>query len=169
MKEFRRYSIMIGIFGLLGATTSAIAQQPVINGPVTTLTLPNQANQAGGGIDFVHAIPMPLPLTSRAPALPEQSRNAPPLNQIFGPPRGSEGGSGDGKQSPVLLFPPKQVPQNTPAPNGGPPPEFGTSGQPYTTSEATAFLDDTYAHYPFRAAGQLTFKKPNVPGTARHR
>jgi hypothetical protein len=133
----------------------------VINGPVTTLTLPNQANQAGGGIDFVHAIPMPLPLTSRAPALPEQSRNAPPLNQIFGPPRGSEGGSGDGKQSPVLLFPPKQVPQNTPAPNGGPPPEFGTSGQPYTTSEATAFLDDTYAHYPFRAAGQLTFKKPN--------
>jgi V8-like Glu-specific endopeptidase len=40
------------------------------------------------------------------------------------------------------------------------PEEFGTSGQPYTTSRATAYPNNTVANYPFRAAGKLFFSEP---------
>jgi V8-like Glu-specific endopeptidase len=77
-----------------------------------------------------------------------------------------------------VLHAPLHAPQ---PPSVPPPPEFGTSGQPYTTSEVSAFGENTAVRYPFSAAGKLFFNigsasylcsasliKPGIVVTAAH-
>lgn len=160
MTNSGKHIIIAGIFGFLGAAVPALAQQVATKGPVTFLTLPNGARQLGGqGIDFAHAIAMPMPVASGASVPP--AKNAPAVKPL-GPAGFSPGGTGNGEQDPVQLVPPQQLPQNTPAPQGVTPQgvtpfEFGTFGVPYTTSEVNASFDLTVAHYPFSAAGKLFF------------
>jgi hypothetical protein len=67
---------------------------------------------------------------------------------------------GTGQENPVQLVAPQKIPPET----GIEPEEFGTSGQPYTTSEVNAYYDLTQKYYPFRAAGKLTFTVGSNPG-----
>ena len=66
--------------GLAGAiaTREAVAEQPTIvqKGPLVGITLPKQAGQAGGDIDFENAEPMPLPESTVPPSsLPDALLN----------------------------------------------------------------------------------------------
>jgi V8-like Glu-specific endopeptidase len=146
-----------GVAGVLCGimTTAAESQQVTVSGPTTTFRLPTQASQAGGGIDFAHAKPMPLP-AARAlpPSQGEAIRNALEPGAIFGQSGASEGAPGTGEQFPVQLVAPQDLSQIG---GGVEPEEFGTSGQPYTTSEVNAYGDATVNYYPFRAAGKLWF------------
>lgn len=154
-------------FGLLASivATQSLAQQ--VQGPTTAIAVPG--TPAGGGIDFAHAKAMPLPAANIPPPSPATAyQPAPSLQQVFGPPGVSVGAPGDGKQNPVILVPPRDIlepqgaiPQGA-APQGAIPQEFGTSGQPNTTSMATAFPKNTVLNYPFRAAGKLFF---NIGGS----
>ncbi|VWC84981.1 hypothetical protein BLA50215_01495 [Burkholderia lata] len=164
------------IFPALGAlvSTSAPAQQIDMHGAVTQITLPDHGLQAAA-IDFKHALPMPLPKPNVAPPkmLDALMFNANPTLGVAGY---SRGGTGDGRQNPSQLVAPVHLSQS-----GVEPQEFGSSNQPYTTSQANASGDNTQYYYPFRAAGKLFFNigsatylcsasliKPGVVVTAAH-
>jgi len=96
---------------------------------------------------------------------------------IFGQPGLEPGSPGNGQQNPVNLPTPQLIPPKSEVI----PEEFGTSGQPYTTSQVDAYGDATATYYPFAAAGQLFFNiglntaycsasliKPGVVVTAAH-
>jgi V8-like Glu-specific endopeptidase len=130
------------------------SQQVTVSGPTTTIRLPAQTNQAGGGIDFAHANAMPLPAARVVPpSQTEAARQALEPGAIFGNSGVSVGEPGSGEMSPVQLLAPQELPQA----GGVEPEEFGTSGQPYTTSQVNALGDLTVNYYPFRAAGKLWF------------
>jgi V8-like Glu-specific endopeptidase len=162
--------------GCLMATTAH--SQVRVSGATTTIAVPNRGAQSASGIDFAHAKPLPLPA---ARALPPSARGA--INRavdpmlLFGPPGGEPGGLGDGQENPIQLVAPQKIPQGS----GVGSDEYGTSNQPFTTSEVNAFNDKTYKYYPFRAAGKLFFKigassylcsasliKPGIVVTAAH-
>ncbi len=152
--------LAIGVASMLSCivATAAEAQQVTVNGPTTTIRLPTQASQGGGGMDFAHAKPMPLPAARAfAPSQAEAMRNALEPAAIFGQPGVSEGEPGTGEQSPIQLVAPQDLAQG----GGVEPEEFGTSGQPYTTAQVNAYGDLTVNFYPFRAAGKLWFKIGN--------
>ncbi|KVK78739.1 hypothetical protein WS91_00440 [Burkholderia sp. MSMB1498] len=163
-------------FAALGSliATSAVAQQIKTHGGVTQLTLPERAVQVAA-IDFKNALPMPLPKPIAAPPTMLESLmyNAKPT---LGLPGYARGGAGDGKQRPVQLVAPVDLSQT-----GVQPQEFGTSNQPYNTSQVKAYGDNTQYYYPFRPAGKLFFNigsatylcsasliKPGVVVTAAH-
>jgi hypothetical protein len=133
--------LAIGMASLLSCIMATAAQaQQVVNGPTTTIKLPTQASQAGGGMDFAHAKPMPLPAARAfAPSQAEAMRNALEPAAIFGQPGVSEGAPGTGEQSPIQLVAPQDLQQE----GGIEPEEFGTSGQPYTTAQVNAYGDVT--------------------------
>ncbi|VWB33195.1 trypsin-like serine peptidase [Burkholderia stagnalis] len=165
--------IAVAALGSLLAS-GALAQQIRTHGAVTQITLPERALQVAA-IDFKNAKPMPLPRPITAPAsmLDSLMYNARPA---LGVPGFAQGGAGDGKQRPVQLVAPIDLSQT-----GVQPQEFGTSNQPYTTSQVNAYGNNTQYYYPFRAAGKLFFNigsatylcsasliKPGVVVTAAH-
>lgn len=165
--------IAVVAFGSLIAT-SALAQQIRTQGSVTQITLPERGLQVAS-IDFKHALPMPLPRPLVAPPtmLDSLMYNARP---VLGVPGYAQGGAGDGTQRPVQLVAPLDLSQS-----GVQPQEYGSSNQPYTTSQVNANGDNTQYYYPFRAAGKLFFNigsatylcsasliKPGVVVTAAH-
>lgn len=136
--------------GLIGCMMAGRAQSEVrVEGPVTTLTLPSGAGASLGAIDFAHAKPMPLPASRRLPPSPQAVR----MIDLFGPPGVSPGGAGSGVEDPVQLVEPSNVSDAAPVP----PPEFGSTNQPYTTSRVDAKGNTTAKFYPYRAAGLLYF------------
>jgi hypothetical protein len=154
------------------------AQSQVSAGAVTTISSPRQVSAPGAGIDFAHARAMPMPAArTLPPSALAAVRNAMDPALVFGQPGSSSGGEGDGLESPVQLVPAQDLHHG----RGVEPEEFGTPGQPYTTSEANAFGDYTANFYPFRAAGKLFFMigtrtflcsasliKPGIVVTAAH-
>ncbi|WP_017329472.1 trypsin-like serine protease [Burkholderia pyrrocinia] len=165
--------IAVAAFGSLIAT-GALAQQIKTHGGVTQITLPERALQVAA-IDFKNAKPMPLPRPVVAPPsmLDSLMYNARPA---LGVPGYAQGGAGDGRQRPVQLVAPVDLSQP-----GVQPQEFGSSNQPYTTSQVNAYGNNTQYYYPFRAAGKLFFNigsatylcsasliKPGVIVTAAH-
>jgi hypothetical protein len=168
--------------GVLGCVLANAAQSQVrTNGPITTVTLASPTSQAGAAIDFANAKPMPLPAGRiLPPSAADALRNALEPVELFGLSGASAGGPGDGEKNPLQLVAPQDIPQGSET-EGVEPDEFGTSGQPYTTSEVNALGDLTVNHYPFRAAGKLFFKigantfvcsasliKPGIVVTAAH-
>jgi V8-like Glu-specific endopeptidase len=148
--------------GLAGAITTgeALAEEPTVfqKGPLVGITLPKQAGQAGGDIDFENAKPMPLPESPVPPAsLPDALLNAQPL----GTPKAAAGKAGNGKESPVVLFPAKTLSDIQGDLDGITPQEFGTSNHPFTTNRANPKGADVTNKYPFRAAGKLFFNIGN--------
>lgn len=165
--------VAVAALGSLIAT-SALAQQIRTHGGVTQITLPERAQQVAA-IDFKNAKPMPLPRPVVAPPsmLDSLMYNARPA---LGVPGVAQGGAGDGRQRPVQLVAPIDLSQT-----GVQPQEFGSSNQPYTTSQVNAYGNNTQYYYPFRAAGKLFFNigsatylcsasliKPGVVVTAAH-
>ncbi|HET6378131.1 MAG TPA: trypsin-like serine protease [Methylocella sp.] len=179
MRKIATSIISVSVLSVFGSG-AAHAQQAVIKGPVVSVEVPYEA--PGKGIDFARAKPMPLPQTALPDVSPEEAiRSAPAAGVFPGKPGFSPGGAGDGKKSPVMLPVPQQSLRDAPNKQNDTPQEFGSFGVPYTTSQVTAFQDDTVAHYPFRAAGKLFFKngaasfvcsasliKPGVVVTAAH-
>jgi hypothetical protein len=170
----------IAAAGVLGCAMASGAQAQVrSSGGVTTLTLPHQLNPAASGIDFAHARPLPMPSTRAMPLSDGQiSRSAVDPLVLFGRPGVSPGGAGNGEQNPIRLVAPQKIPE----PSGVEPDEFGTAGQPYTTSRVNLYPTTTTAnYYPYRASGKLFFKigtssflcsasliKPGLVVTAAH-
>ncbi|WP_458446583.1 trypsin-like serine peptidase [Burkholderia stagnalis] len=165
--------IAVAAFGSLIAA-STMAQQIKSHGGVTQITLPERSLQVAA-IDFKNAKPMPLPRPVVAPPsmLDSLMVNARPA---LGVPGYAQGGAGDGKQRPVQLVAPVDLSQS-----GVQPQEYGSSNQPYTTSQVNAYGNNTQYYYPFRAAGKLFFNigsatylcsasliKPGVVVTAAH-
>lgn len=170
--------VALVFLGCAAAGTPAFAQVRQV-GAVTVFTPPTQANQAA--IDFANAQPMPLPEASSAPPSPAEAlRNAVNPFLLFGPAGISRGGIGTGQKAPIRLLPAQSNRAGT-APPQAIPYEFGTAGQPYTTSRVNASYDNTVNYYPYRAAGKLFFLegsavyvcsasliKPGVVVTAAH-
>jgi Trypsin len=154
--HFRRSAARLAIslaasLPIVLGTTAARSQVPQSNGPVTSITSPQPA-VPGTGIDFGNAKPMPLPSVNRPPASPQAPTTTPPP---FGAPGVSPGSPGNAQQNPQTL--PAPAPQTISPKSGIRPQEFGTSGQPYTTSQVDATGDYTASFYPFSAAGKLFF------------
>jgi hypothetical protein len=170
----------VGAASVLSCVLAATAAQSQvrINGSTATLALPSQTSQLVRGIDFANAKPMALPAARTLP--PSQAKaiaSALDPLQVFGAPGAVEGDPGSGQQSPVRLLAPQDVPQGS----GIEPEEFGTSAQPFTTSQVNALGDLTVNYYPYRAAGKLFFNigsssflcsasliKPGIVVTAAH-
>src|SRR6202000_616241 len=91
-------------------------------------------------IDFANARPMPMPMAKGAGPSPAKAmaRALDPL-QVLGLPGGEDGDVGTGEQNPVQLVAPKDIPQDA----GIEPDEYGTSVQPFTTSQGNASGDLT--------------------------
>lgn len=148
----------VGLVNVIG-TPEALGEQPLVTrGRMVKSPISRQT--PGEGIDFEHAIPMPLAESTFRPASQVEA-------MLKAPAAGAKtwsraGAPGNSRQRPVMLVPPKQIPGNGTsngiAPtNGVVPQEFGTGGLPYATSQVNAFGDDTVVHYPFSAAGKLFF------------
>ena len=158
--------------------TTAAQSQVRINGSTATFALPNQTNQAARGMDFANAKPMVIPAARTLPPAQAQAiASALDPLQVFGAPGAEEGDPGTGQLNQVQLVAPQDVPQGS----GIEPEEFGTSAQPFTTSEVNAIGDLTVNYYPYRAAGKLFFNigsssylcsasliKPGIVVTAAH-
>lgn len=141
MKNFVAKIYIVALGSLI--VTSSHSQQIRTHGAVTQITLPEHGSQASS-IDFKNAIPIPLPKPIVAPPtmLDSLMYNAKPS---LGVPGYSPGGAGDGKQRPMRLVAPMDLNQI-----GIEPQEFGSSNQPYTTSQVNAYGDNTQYYYPFR-------------------
>ncbi|WP_038770696.1 trypsin-like serine peptidase [Burkholderia pseudomallei] len=148
MKNFVAKIYIVALGSLI--VTSSHSQQIRTHGAVTQITLSEHGSQASS-IDFKNAIPIPLPKPIVAPPtmLDSLMYNAKPS---LGVPGYSPGGAGDGKQRPMRLVAPMDLNQI-----GIEPQEFGSSNQPYTTSQVNAYGDNTQYYYPFRPAGKLFF------------
>jgi Trypsin len=149
-----------------------------ISGSTATLALPGQTSQAAPQVDFANAKPMALPAGRALP--PSQAKalaNALDPLQVFGAPGTEDGDPGTGELHSVQLVAPQDIPQGSAVE----PEQFGTSAQPFTTSEVNALGDSTVNYYPYRAAGKLFFNignnsylcsaspiKPGIVVTAAH-
>jgi V8-like Glu-specific endopeptidase len=143
----------VGLVNVIGAP-EALGQQPLVT-KGRMVKSPTSRQAPGEGIDFEHAIPMPLAESTFRPASQAEAMLKAPAAGSAKP--WSRGGApGNGIQRPIVLVPTKQIPDKVPL-NGVVPQEFGTDGLPYTTSQVNAFADDTDVHYPFSAAGKLFF------------
>jgi hypothetical protein len=151
--------------------------QYVQNGPVLTYEPP--VGQNAGGIDYQNAKPMPLPTAQTPPRL--QGTPVAPGQIFVGPPGSSPGGVGTGNLNPIQLAPGLSRQQLQQQQSQAHPEEFGTSGQPFTTSRANALYNPTTFNYPFSSAGKLFFQingssflcsasliKPGIAVTAAH-
>jgi len=170
----------VGAASVLSCVVAATAQAQVrTNGAMTTMALPGQTSQlAAAQIDFANAKPMLMPVAKgEAPSPAKAMASALDPLEVFGLPGAEDGDVGTGEQNPVQLVAPKDVPQDA----GIEPDEFGTSAQPFTTSQVNASGDLTVNYYPYRAAGKLFFKigtnsylcsasliKPGIVVTAAH-
>jgi len=120
-------------------------------GKITVITMPTQSSQSQADtIDFVNAIPMPLP--KAAPNSVPQDSNTPPV--FPGRPGFSPGSAGNGKRTPRLMPRSNFIGGQS----GVSPQEFGTNTHPYTTSLVDAVDNKTSTYYPYRASGALYFK-----------
>src|SRR5215813_1014156 len=170
----------VGAASVLSCVVAATAAQSQVRttGATTTLALPSQTSQLGAQIDFAKAKPMRMPAASGAAPSPAKAMASAldPL-EIFGLPGAEDGGAGTGEQNPVQLVAKQDVPEGS----GIEPEEFGTSAQPFTTSQVNASANLTVNYYPYRAAGKLFFKigansflcsasliKPGIVVTAAH-
>lgn len=139
--------------GGLAIVAIAVASLPVA-AKAQTVAAP------GGGsdraIDYANARPMALPMSaSPPPSLIEVLLSGQARGMDTGKPAVTPGQPGNGRKTPVRLV----APIATPSAADGPavPQEFGTSGQPYTTSRVNLFNDFTADQYPYSAAGKLFF------------
>jgi V8-like Glu-specific endopeptidase len=105
--------------------------------------------QQKGDIDYAGAKPAPMPQLRSAPRSQLEMLARPASPRFPGPPELTPGGEGDGREDPVRLA----VPQTGAEDELPAPPEFGTSGQPYTTT-----LEDLSKADPQRRAGKIFFK-----------
>ena len=138
----------VGVASVLSCViaTTAAQSQVRINGSTATFALPNQTNQAARGMDFANAKPMVLPAARTLPPAQAQAiASALDPLQVFGAPGAEEGDPGTGELNQVQLVAPQDVPQGS----GIEPEEFGTSAQPFTTSEVNAIGDLTVNYYPY--------------------
>lgn len=136
------------------------------DGKVVTFVAPPGPAQ----IDYANAKPKPLPRTTM-PTAPQWQMIRDAAQVTFdGPATVSEGGEGDGGLTPETVPQSRYLP---PKDDTVGPQEFGSSGQPYTTSRVNAA--------PHRRAGKLFFKidgntfvctasliKPGIIVTAAH-
>ena len=97
-------------------------------------------------IDYVNAIPLPLPLNPASPASPAGGAGAGAWTSGFEP--GEAGGGRTTKATRVPINKALSEKEEPPAP-----PEFGTGGAPYTTA-----LQPEPSVDPYRRAGKLFFK-----------
>jgi hypothetical protein len=150
-------SVLAGVLAMCGcALATAAFAQVAQSGPVTVLTLPARPREAP--LDYTNARPMPLPAAHvPPPSQGEIMRQPPDPFLLFGRPRFSPGALGSGTEDPVELAPPQPTHRKL-SPEGAAPQEFGTSGQPFTTSRVNAQGTKTVNKYPFRAAGKLFFR-----------
>jgi V8-like Glu-specific endopeptidase len=170
----------VGVASVLSCVLAATNAQSQVrtNGVTTSLVMPGQSSQLAGEIDFAKAKPMVMPAATALPPSPAKAMASAldPL-EVFGLPGAEDGGSGTGEQNPVQLVAEQDIPQGS----GIEPDEFGTSAQPFTTSEVNAIGNLTVNYYPYRAAGKLFFKigtnsylcsasliKPGIVVTAAH-
>ncbi len=176
---------LFGIASVLGCSvwTGAYAGQTGVSqrGLVTVLTVPLEQTQKSGGIDYVNAQPLELPIAPSDIAKQAQDDliSAFTSQSLLGEAGGySPGGQGDGKTSPVNLGVPAV--SNT---NSGDvaPQEFGTQNHPFNTARADLNGQQNNTIYPYRASGKLFFNigantficsasliKPGIVVTAAH-
>jgi hypothetical protein len=101
---------------------------------------------------------MALPAGRTLPPTPAKAiANALDPLQVFGAAGAEYGNPGTGERHSAQLVTPQDIPRGSPIE----PEEFGTSAQPFTTSQANAFGDLTVNYYPYRAAGKLFFNIGN--------
>ena len=136
------------------ATVAVIAASLPCAAMAQTVSAPGKGGD--GKIDYGNARAMALPMSASAPPslvdvlLSRQAQGA-----ATGEPAVVPGQPGNGQKSPVRLV----AATATSAAGDGSvtPQEFGTSGQPYTTSRVNLFNDLTADQYPYSAAGKLFF------------
>ena len=168
MKNSKFKYLAVGVSGVVGCAmaTVAFAQQAQVTEQdgVTTITLPDRGPQAGGGIDYKNAIPLPLPSVRTPVGSPVDSAS----DVYLGEPGRSQGSQGDGKMKPEVLIPRSELKSLNGAgllgegvdEGGVEPQEYGTSNHPYTTSRVDIPSNQVSKYYPFRPAGKVFFKKP---------
>lgn len=96
--------------------------------------------------DYANAKPLPLPMSRKAPSSALESMQQPTID-FGGAPQVFPGSKGTGKKSPTTVPVAKALESAPP-----PPPEFGASGHPYTTSREPNASQD-----PHRRAGKIFF------------
>jgi V8-like Glu-specific endopeptidase len=154
--------VSIGVASVLGCamSTGAFAAQAGVTqlGNVTAYTPSDVESQAGGGIDYVNAKPMELPV---APAGTDVAAQQDLINALTGQqsqsfpgaPGVSPGAPGNGKTSPINLGAPAPASSSDDVASQ----EFGTNNHPFSTAKADLSVA-TNTTYPYRASGKLFFK-----------
>jgi V8-like Glu-specific endopeptidase len=150
-------TLSVRIRSLSGAAVAAAA---IVSLPMSTIAQTIAAPGVGSNstIDYGNAQPMPLPRSASTPPslvdvlLSGQARG---VNPDPGKPAVTPGRPGNGQTSPVRLTAP--VTLSSSGDDIAAPQEFGTSGQPYTTSRVNLLGDFTADEYPHSAAGKLFF------------
>lgn len=149
--------------GTLVAHVRVLGSRAIVAAAVASLPAAAMAQTVaapGGGsdraIDYANARPMALPRSAvPPPSLLEVLLSGQAQGVDTGEPAVTPGRPGNGRKTPVRLV----APVATPAAAAGPaaPQEFGTSGQPYTTSRVNLLNDFTADQYPYSAVGKLFF------------
>ena len=176
MKTQKTHSFKTTI--MVSAVAACFAAANAFAGGVTAAKAPGGA---AAGIDYAHALALPLPQSNSQPTSQLDSLlNAEAASAAAAGPSGvSPGAVGTGKTSPVTI--PGASALDSGQDTGIAPQEYGTNKQVYTTSQTNANGDLTTRYYPFRAAGRLWFKigtgsyvcsaslvKPGIIVTAAH-
>ncbi len=152
-------TVLAGSFisGMESGTVLAAEPQIVQKGVVTELILPKQTGQENT-IDFANAKAMPMP---RSPLAPPSLQRALSEAQPLGRPGSVAGKAGNGRETPVVLVPPKAISDRSS--DTVVPEAYGTSNQPFTTSRANPTGGKVTNLAPFRAAGKLFFNIGSSP------
>jgi len=138
-----RVSTVVMVSLLAGASAFAASARPASADEVAGVAVKHP-----GEPDYANAQPLPLPKSTKAPISEIQSLRQPRAD-FGGAPQVFPGTEGTGKKTPKTVPVAKALET---APTPPPPPEFGSSEQPYTTSrEPNASLD------PHRRAGKIFF------------
>lgn len=162
-----RVSTVVMMTLLAGASAFAASARPAVADEVAGVTVKHT-----GKPDYANAKPLPLPMSSKAPVSELQSLRQGPV-EFGGAPSFVPGTKGTGKRKPTTVPVAKALEA---APTPPPPPEFGSSDHPYTTSREPNASQD-----PHRRAGKIFFNigsgsficsgsliKPGVVVTAAH-
>ena len=141
--------------GMAIAVVTGVAGPPAMaQGRGAVVTAPGAGSSAN--IDYAGAQALSLPMAATPPPSLRDVLLGPwPQGSATGTPGGSPGRAGDGQPSPLTLAPPRAL--ATADGGNAQPEEFGTAGQPYTTSRVNAQGDFTGRHYPYSAVGKLFF------------